>query len=66
MKIASRFIVESPPLGSNILVALILFPVDDGVPEEDDVAWAVSRLHRNRARGPSGMRAKYLWSWIQV
>ena len=49
-----------PTPGENILVSVEPFPVDDSVPMEDEIEWAVTRLQNHRSGGPSGMRAKYL------
>ena len=38
--------------------------MEDGVPEEGDIEWAVKRLRNNRAGGPSRMRAEDLKGWL--
>ena len=40
------------------------FAVEDGVPEEEEIEWAVKRLRNNRTGGPSQMRAEYLKGWL--
>ena len=49
-----------PPPGDTILVPIKPFAVEEGVPLEADVEWAVKRLRNNRARGLSRMRAEDL------
>ena len=49
-----------PPPGVNILISVDPFPVDDLVPTEDDIEWAVKRLRNHRSGEASGMRAKHL------
>ena len=53
-------LIETPPPGRNIMVALTHIPVDDNVPEKYEVDWAVFRLHRNKDRGPSIMSVEHL------
>ena len=38
-----------PPPGENIPVIIQLFLVDDSVPEEGEIEWAVKRLCNNRS-----------------
>ena len=38
--------------------------MEDGVPEEEEIEWAVKRLQNNRAGGPSRMRAEDLKGWL--
>ena len=38
--------------------------MEDGVPKEGEIEWAVKRLRKNRARGPTRMRAEDLKGWI--
>ena len=38
--------------------------MEDGVPEEGDIEWAVKRLRINRAGGPSRMRTEDLKGWL--
>ena len=40
------------------------FAVEDGVPDEGEIEWAVKRLRNNRAAGPLRMRADDLKGWI--
>ena len=39
------------------------FLVDDSIPEDEEIAWAVLRLCLNRSGSPSGMRAEHLYQW---
>ena len=36
------------------------FPVEDSVPTEDKIEWAVTQLHNHRSRGAPGMREEHL------
>ena len=47
-------------------MALIPFPVDDGIPEGVVVAWGVCFHHRNRSGSPSGVRVEHLRSWLHT
>ena len=38
--------------------------VDDPIPEDEDIAWAVRRLRLIRSGGPSGMRVEHLRQWL--
>ena len=38
--------------------------MEDGVPSEAEVEWAVKRLRNNRAAGPSRIRAEDLKGWL--
>ena len=38
--------------------------MDDYIPEDKDIDWAVHRLFLNRSGGPSGMRAEYSPQWL--
>ena len=42
----------------------LTFVVDDSIPEDAEIAWAVHRLCLNRSGGPSGMRAEHLRQWL--
>ena len=53
-----------PPTGANIPISVEPFPVDESVPTEDDIEWAVKRLQNHRSGGPSGMRAEHLKGWL--
>ena len=39
------------------------FEVEDKVPDEGEIEWAVKRLHNNCPGGPSWMRAEHLKGW---
>ena len=53
-----------PPPGDSIPITIEPFAVEDGVPEEGEIEWAVKRLRNNRAGGPLRMRAEDLKGWI--
>ena len=53
-----------PPPGDNIHVSIYLLPVDDLVPMEDKIEWAVKRLQNQCSGGPSGMRAEHINGWL--
>ena len=53
-----------PPPGDNIPVYVELFQVEDLVPTEDDIEWAVRRLRKHRSRGTLGMRSEHLKGWM--
>ena len=53
-----------PPPVANIPISVEPFPVDNLVPTEDDIKWAVKLLRNHRSRGPSGMRTKHLRRWL--
>ena len=39
--------------------------IDDSVPTEEEVEWAVRRIRGNRSSGPSRMRTKHLREWLR-
>ena len=49
-----------PPPGENIPISVEPFPVEDSVPTEYEIKWAVKRLRNQRSRGPSGIRAEHI------
>ena len=53
-----------PPQGENIPISVDHFPLDDSVPMEDDIKWAVRRLRDNCSSSPSGIRAEHLQQWL--
>ena len=55
-----------PSLGEPIPVEDPPFPflVDDYIPEDEEINWAVRRLLLNRLGGPSVMRAEHLRQWM--
>ena len=53
-----------PPLGCSIPIVTLTFHVDDYVPEEEDIVWAIRRLFQNRTGGLSEMQAEHLRSWL--
>ena len=52
------------PPGDNIPVAIKPFEVEDSVPEEGEIKWAVKHLRNNRSRGASRMRAEHVKEWL--
>ena len=42
----------------------LTFLVDDGIPEDKEIAWAVRRICLNCLDGSSGMRAEHLRQWM--
>ena len=56
--------IRIPPPGDNIPVTIEPFAVEDGVPAEEEIEWAVKRLQNNRAGGPSRMRAEDMKGWF--
>ena len=42
------------------------FEVEDKVPDEGEIEWAVKRLRNNRSGGASRMRAEHLKVWFAV
>ena len=53
-----------PTPGENIPVSVDPFPLDELVPMEDDIEWAVRRMWDNHSGGPSRIRAEHLQQWI--
>ena len=49
-----------PLPGDNIPVEIEPFEVEDKVPDEGEIDWAVKRLRNNRAGGTSRMRVEHL------
>ena len=49
-----------PPPGENIPIYIKPLLVDDLVPEEDEIEWAVKQLYNNRSGGPLGMQEEHL------
>ena len=56
--------IRAPPPGDSIPVEIEPFEVEDGVPDEGEIEWAVKRLRNNRAGGPPRMRAEELKGWL--
>ena len=48
------------PQEENIPLCIGLYQVEESVPTEDNIEWAVWRLRNNFSRVPSGMRAEHL------
>ena len=55
-----------PPLGDNIPVEIEHFEVEDKVPDEGEIDWAVKRLRNNRSGGPSWTWAEHLKGWLMA
>ena len=55
--------VQTP--GENIPIFVEQFPVEESVPTEEDIEWAVWMLRSNRSGGPSCMRAEHLRGWLE-
>ena len=53
-----------PPPGENIPVSVDPFPLDELVPMEDNIEWAVRRIRDNRSGGPSIIRVEHLQQWL--
>ena len=53
-----------PPPGSNIPIYVEPFPVEDSVPTEDKIEWAVKRIQNHRSGWNSRMWDKHLKGWI--
>ena len=53
-----------PPTGDDIPISVEPFPVNDSVPTEEDIKWAVTQLQNHISRGLSGMRAELLKGWL--
>ena len=51
---------HAPSSGKTIPVDVLHFTVEDSVPDDEEISWAVCRLHLNRSRGPLEMRAEHL------
>ena len=54
-----------PILWDNTPTSVTTAHVNDSVPTENDVEWAVQRLQGHRSGDPSWMRAKHLQEWMQ-
>ena len=54
-----------PPLGDNIPIPLTPAHIDDSVPTEEEVDWAVQRLRGHRLGFLSWMRNEHLWEWFR-
>ena len=53
-----------PPPGTKIPIYVQPLPVDDSVPTEDKIEWAVMQLSNHRSGGASRMRAEHLKGWM--
>ena len=54
-----------PPPGENIPVPVEPLQIEDLLPTEDEIEWAVKRLSNHRSREPSEMRAEHLKGWLE-
>ena len=53
-----------PPPGEPIPVGDLPFSVDDGIPEDEAITWAVRKIRLNRSCSPSVMQAEHLRQWL--
>ena len=53
-----------PPPGMNIPISVQPLLVEDSVPTEDEIEWAVTRLRNHRSGGASGMWEEHLKRWL--
>ena len=53
-----------PPPGEKNPMAIKPFMVNDLVPEEGEIEWAVKRLCNNCSRGASRMRVEHIKGWL--
>ena len=53
-----------PPPETNIPIFVQPFLVDNSVPTEDEIEWAVTQLRNHLSRGASGMREEHLKRWL--
>ena len=53
-----------PPPGENTTISFEPFQVQDLVPTEYNIEWAVKRLENHRYGGPSGMQTEHLKGWL--
>ena len=52
-----------PPTAPPIPIHVQPFPVEDGLPTDDEIGAAIKRLRNGRAPGPSKMKAETLKDW---
>ena len=52
------------PPETNIPISVRLLVVDNSVPTEDKIEWAVKRLRNHRSGGPSGMQTNCMKRWL--
>ena len=52
------------PSGDGTTLGIEPLEVEDAVPEEGKIEWAVKRLRNNRSGGPSWMRAEHIKGWL--
>ena len=55
-----------PPPGTNIPIYVQPFLVDDSVPTEDKIEWAVKRLRNHHSGGTLGMREEHVKRWLAM
>ena len=55
---------QVPSPGEGIPIHVERQNIDDSVPTEDEIEAAVKKLRRNRAGGPSGIRAEDIKGWL--
>ena len=63
---SDRFMIyrQVPPPGQPIPVRVPPFLLNDSIPENKEITWAVRRLHLNHPGSSPGMRAEYLRQWF--
>ena len=55
---------KRPPEGESITILLQQVSIEDGPPEVEEIVEAVRKLQSGRVKGPSGMKAEHLTSWL--
>ena len=53
-----------PPPGENIPISVDTFTVEDSVPTEYNIEWAVKQIRNHCSGGTSRMRAKHIKGWM--
>ena len=53
-----------PLPGRPIPVVITPFPVEEYLPGNEDISWAVCRICLNRSRGLSGLQEEHLRTWL--
>lgn len=54
------------PLSNPIPIHIQPTPIDDSVPNEEEIIAAVKRLKNNHATGPSRMRSEDVKQWLHL
>jgi hypothetical protein len=58
------FIAEEPP-GQDITININPFPIDDGIPEEEEIKKVLLKMKQGKAPGGSGITVECLQSWMK-